>query len=173
MRRHRRITPQEVTDVTDLHARLMHAASPDVMKRAIRDCAWSGVQILPDAVDQVYLHQDCVPCLLGKSNRLPRTHASHIKPSLLAECVSVDFKPVNPLGLGKYIGFYLFTELLVGYKIAVLTRENNHIQLTQAVVQVQSFFKQYGHTMRILRSDAGAVENSADLAWLLELLVLL
>jgi hypothetical protein len=46
--------------VTDLHARLMHAASPDVMKRAIRDCAWPGVPILPDAVDHVYLHQDCV-----------------------------------------------------------------------------------------------------------------
>jgi hypothetical protein len=77
---------------------------------------------------------------------------------------SVDFKPVTPLGLGKFIGFYLFAELTVGYKIAVLTRENNHIQLFQTVVQVQSFFKQHGHTMRVLRSDAGAVENSADLA---------
>jgi hypothetical protein len=151
--------------LTTLHDRLMHAASPDVMKRAIRDCAWPGVQILPDAVDHVYMHQDCVPCLLGKTNRLPRTHASHLKPSLLADSVSVDFKPVTPLGLGKFIGFYLFVELTVGYKIAVLTRGNNHIQLLQAVVQGQSFFKQHGHTIRVLRSDAGAVENSADLAF--------
>lgn len=164
MRSHHRVTPQEVTTVKNLHDRLMHAASPPIMKRAIRDCAWLGVpNIHPDAIDQVYLHQDCVACLLGKSNRLPRTLATNIKPNLIAECVSVDYKPVTPHGLGKYIGFYLFVELSVGYKIAVLTRENNHVQLHQAVVLVRSFYMQYGHTMKTLRADSGTVENTADL----------
>jgi hypothetical protein len=101
---HPRITPSMSAAVTNLHNRLHHAASPAVMAKALRLGAWPEVDILPATVESVYRHQNCLACMLGKSNRLP--HASSVvNPQyLFGECASLDYKSVSP----KSMSWFLF-----------------------------------------------------------------
>jgi hypothetical protein len=146
-----------------------HAASPAVMARAIRYGAWPNVNIEPTVIEQVYLHQDCLPCLLGKMNRLPRSEGSGVKPNL-GEAVSVDYVPVSVMSLGGFTGFYMFVEVTVGFKYAVLTKAHNADILLSAIKLYMAYIHKYGHVLRFLRPDAGTVEK--DIAMCTELALL-
>lgn len=163
MRRKVSIPREHVAKVVKLHDCLHHAASAAVMARALRSGAWPNVDVDPTIVEQVFLHRDCVPCLLGKLNHLPRSMGSRIPPSAIATSVSVDFKPVTPIAIGGFIGFYLFVETTVLYKIAVLTKVHDSSALLAAVQAVHAFFARYGHRMRYLITDAGTVEHAKEL----------
>ena len=73
LRKRQPVSAVALRQALELHANLNHAASAAVMARAIRTGAWPGVSLDPTVVEQLYLHQDCLACLLGKMNRLPRS----------------------------------------------------------------------------------------------------
>lgn len=164
IKRRTSIPQSEVEKVLKLHDSLHHAASAAVMARAIRFGAWPTIDVDPSIVEQVYLHRDCVPCLLGKMNHLPRSMGSGIHPSAIATTVAMDFKPVSPVAIGGFIGFYLFVEVKVLYKIAVLTKSHDSRALLDAIKFVHAFFAKFGHRMRYLLPDAGTVEHAKDLS---------
>ena len=130
------------------------------MAKAIRDGAWPGITVDPTVVENVYLRQDCVPCLLAKFNRPPRSLGSSILPNPFT-VASVDYKPIKPTAIGGYSGFYLFVERTSGYKIVILLKTSPSAQdLITSVSKVSSVFRAYGHRLTILRCDAGKVETS-------------
>ena len=105
LKRHRHLDKTSVRDVIDLHGRLLHAANPAVMARAIRSAAWLTVHLDPGIIEQVFRHTDCLACLLGKIENLPRSQGSGIHPIAVADVLSIDFIPVKPQGVGGWIGY--------------------------------------------------------------------
>jgi hypothetical protein len=71
---------------------LHHAASPVVMTRALRFGAWPNVEPLPTDVERVFSHQNCLACVLGKTNRLPHAFSAETPEYEFGEAVSLDFK---------------------------------------------------------------------------------
>jgi hypothetical protein len=113
-------------------------------------------------IEQLYLHQDCMACLLGKMNRLPRSLGSGIPPNPFT-VVSVDYKSINPTAIGGYTGFYLYIERTFTYKIAILLKQAPNAEIfIDATRRVHAIFKAQGHTLHILRPDAGTVEATAS-----------
>jgi hypothetical protein len=160
----KRVGKIKVCDVVKLHDRLQHAASPAVMARAIRFGAWLGVNVLPSDVEQVYKHQQCLSCLLGKANRLPRSEGSGIKPNIFGEELSADFKPVTPVSICGHIGFYFFLESSKGYKVAVMTKVHDGEHFLEACKFVSALYKKYNNKVSILRFDAGRVEGASEVS---------
>ena len=161
---HRRgVRRGEIDEVVQLHTRLHHAAPSAVMVKAIKNGAWPGVKVNPSVIEQVYLHQDCLACLMGKTNRLSRRFGSGIHPVAVGHTIAMDFKPVNPVGIGGWIGFYMCVETTKGYKWASLVKEHTSGSLLAAVVSIRAFLKGYGHEVRVLRLDAGIVEKAETL----------
>lgn len=157
---HHRIGKQTAISVRKLHDALCHAASPAVMARALRFGAWLNVEIKPTDVEQVFKHQQCLSCMIGKAKLLPRADGTNLKPSLFGMCASVDWKPVSPPALSGEIGFYLFVEATVGFKYAVMSHHHDSESLLHAIKEYICYIKKYSHTLKKLRFDAGTVENS-------------
>jgi hypothetical protein len=101
--------------VKELHECLHHAASPAVMARALRFGAWPNVEMLPTDVERVFSHQNCLACVLGKTNRLPHAFSAETPEYEFGEAVSLDFKVVNPVSVSGHMGFYLFMSGAQGY----------------------------------------------------------
>lgn len=158
-----RVSQSNAFKVHTLHNALRHAASPAVMARALRLGAWTGVDIMPTTVEQVFRHQNCLSCMLGKANRLPRNDGTGLHPNVFGTCASVDFKPVSPPSLAGHIGFYLFTESTTSLKFSVMTKNHDSECLLQAIKDYTNYLQKYNHTLEKLRFDAGTVENSQDL----------
>ena len=133
------------------------------MSRAIKFGAWTGVNdIHPSTIDQVYRKQQCLSCLVGKINHLPRENGSGIRPNIFGQAASVDWVPVNPVSIAGHIGFYMFSEASVDLKFGVLSKTHDSEHLITAVNLFVSHLKQFKHTLRYLRYDAGKVENAAE-----------
>jgi hypothetical protein len=157
------MTKKNIQKIMKWHNCLHHAANPAVMARAIRSGAWPGVDIEPKCIKQTFLHTDCMSCLLGKLNRLPRSIGSGIRQDIMGHTLSVDWKPVSPMALGGAIWFYAFVECSKGYKFVTTSRVHNGEALYQAIYEAVLFFKRYGHYVRVLRMDAGKVEGAEGL----------
>ena len=92
IRKRPHVSKSELCQAVTLHNNLYHAASPAAMAAALRAGAWPGISLDPRIVEQLYLHQDCIACLLGKMNRPPRSLGSGILPNPF-EVISMDYKP--------------------------------------------------------------------------------
>ena len=151
-----------IAKVMWLHSRMNHP-SRSVMAGALRNNAWIGIDDLAASdIERVLGKIDCIFCSQTKLNRLPVNLGSGIRPPGVGHTVSVDFKPCAPKGVGGYIGFYLFSCCLTLYLHVFLVKTHNATGLTAATEQVQLFYARHGHTVKILRSDAGKVETSAE-----------
>ena len=162
-RKTQQVSKTELAKALHFHDVMYHAAAPDVTARALRrGVCWPGVDVDPYVVEQLALHRDCLSCLLAKMNRLPRSLGSGITPALCT-VVSADYKPITPTAIGGYVGFYLFVERTVTYKIVVLLKAPpTSDAFVAATRMVHGVFRTYGHTLQIVRPDAGTVEGSAD-----------
>lgn len=157
-----RISQNTILAVHKLHNALRHAASPAVMARALRFGAWIGIDLLPTAVEQVFNHQQCLSCMLGKANHLARSDGTGIRSAVMGECASVDFKPVTPPSISGQIGMYYFTDSATSYHYAVIVHQHDSAHLCQAIQEYKNHLSRYKHTLKKLRFDAGTVENSKD-----------
>jgi len=106
-RRHH-VCPALIERVMDLHRRLGHP-SRTVMDKAIREGAWTGIDnIMPADITQVFRRRDCIECSLAKLNHVPMGEGSGIRPTLPRHTISLDWKPISPVGIGGYKGFFVF-----------------------------------------------------------------
>ena len=78
---------------------LHHAANSAVRARAIRSGAWPEIDINPNYIEQTFLHRDCMGCLMGKVNTIPRSIGVRIKQDIMGYTLSVDWKPVSPVAI--------------------------------------------------------------------------
>jgi hypothetical protein len=63
-----RISKEQYLQVISLHERMFHA-NPSVMASAIRNYAWTGVDIEPTLINKVFRHYDCEACAKAKRNK--------------------------------------------------------------------------------------------------------
>ena len=155
-----------IAEVMWLHYRMNHP-SRSVMAKALRDGAWIGVQLSATDIEAVLGSISCVVCALAKLNRLPINLGTGIRPTEVGHTVSIDYKPATPVGIGGYTGFYLFCCCLTGFLHGFLVKTKTG--LAPLIEQVKLFYALHGHTMRVLRFDAGSVENSARVDTALQL----
>lgn len=157
------VTAAEITEVMGLHERMYHPSSA-VMARALRSGAWPGTETSPTLVERVFSHRDCLFCALGKMKRIPRPHGSSITP-IFGHEVSVDYLPVKTVAKGGFTGAYIFVERAAGYAWAYLLKKpSSSIWLYKAICYVRSTLNRYQHQLCTVRTDAGSVEASEQLA---------
>jgi hypothetical protein len=161
--RRRPITKKIKAAVKELHECLHHAASPAVMARALRFGAWPNMEMLPTDVERVYTHQDCLACMLGKSNRLPRAFSAETSESSFGEVVSLDYKSVNPVSASGHKGFYLFAERSSRFLFVVLTRSHDSVNELCAIRMYRAYLMKHGHILKTVIVDAGVVEKDQEL----------
>ena len=137
------MSEDEAGQVISLHSRLHHAASPAAMAHALRSGAWPSLVLDPTAVEHVFHARNCIACMLGKSNRLPRSLGSGVSPAPFSMC-SVDYKPINPAAIGGHTGFYFFVERCYIYKYVVFLKDPpNAISFFNSVKQMYAYFSSF------------------------------
>ena len=156
------VTAEEVSAVMSLHDRMYHPSSA-VMASALRTGAWTGVDVSPQLVERVFRRRGCLSCAVGKMKRIPQGLGSAVTPPFGQE-ISVDYLPINTEAKGGFNGAYIFVERSAGYAWAYLTPVHNHHRLLKAVDHVRSCLNRRKFTWTDLRTDAGRVEISHDLA---------
>ena len=75
------------------------------MAHALRSGAWQTISLDPTAVEHVFQDTNCIACLLGKANRLPRSLGLGVSPAPFTMC-SVDYESINPVAIGRHIVFF-------------------------------------------------------------------
>ena len=157
------VTAAEIAEVMELHERMYHPSSA-VMARALRSGAWPGIETSPTLVERVFSHRDCLFCALGKMKRIPRPHGSSITP-IFGHEISVDYLPVKTVAKGGFTGAYIFVERAAGYAWAYLLKKpSNSLWLHKAICYVRTTLNRYQHQLCTVRTDAGSVEASEQLA---------
>jgi hypothetical protein len=156
------VTAAEIDAVMSLHQRMYHPSSA-VMAQALRDGAWTGVDISPTLVERVFNHRDCLFCALGKMKRVPRLSGSRVKP-VFGDEISVDYLPISTVARGNFKGAYVLVERASGYAWAYLTRTNNANWFVKAVCHVRTCLLKHQFKLRVVRTDAGKVEASQEAA---------
>jgi hypothetical protein len=83
-------------------------------------------------------------------------------------CLSADWVPsTGDPAIGGFIGYFIFVDLATGFLSVFLDRtKQNFLKHLKNVIK---FYQSYNHEVRIIRFDAGSVEN-ADLtvSWIQE-----
>ena len=154
LQRRRPVSRADIVQAQRLHNNLQHAASPAVIVDALRHNAWRNITVDPVAVQAAYRSAECLSCRLGKENRPPRSLGSGALEEPFS-VIYVDYKSVNPLGIGGFVGFYMFVEQSTGYKAVVLVKQvPNAAIFVEAVRKIHGFFASHNKTLNIIRPDA-------------------
>ena len=156
-----RLTKQQIADVIDLHERLNHPGSA-VMARAIAAHAWTGISdsITAALIDRVFRNQACLSCHLGQTLHIPHGVGTGAPYPYLGYAISVDYVPVSVVALGGWTGFFCFRELTIGAVFFILCKQK--LELLRALNRVRRYLLSCKCLpLRVLKVDAGTVENAA------------
>jgi hypothetical protein len=80
---------------------------------------------------------------------------------VVGTCLSADWvTSTGDAAIGGFIGYFIFVDLATGFVSVCLDKsKNNFLRHLQNVVR---FYKSYHHHVRVIRVDAGSVENADE-----------
>ena len=153
------VTKEQYLNVISFHERMGHL-NPAVLSRAIRSNAWvSCHDISPKLIDKVFRSYNCIACALAKRNNHARQLGNQIPYMTIGTCISADWVPsTGDAAIGGFVGYFIFVDLATGFISVCLDKtKNNFLKHLKNVIR---FYKSYNHEVRIIRFDAGSVENA-------------
>ena len=152
-----------VHNVIILHKTMGHvnfrALATGVRDNTIRNTGLSYTDIM-----HVAKHIQCVPCTLAKWTR-SLTTSTEIRPNIPFDVVSVDglgpYEPPTIKGCKRAI---IAIDCCTGFMMGKLVRHYNASTLQEFLREIFQFAKQHQFRVRLLRYDAGVIENSHSVA---------
>ena len=175
--------------VLQLHERLCHP-SQAIMELALETSMWIKSEVTVKDIRRVFSKHTCLQCALSKRNsddlnrwsssNTQRTEkkATEFTDTLTNEtrdwkvgeviCVD-DFGPVNPATYSKRNRGFLFKDVASHKLFTSIESSCNSQTFINALEQVVKYFQQYGHTVKVIRSDYSSIYLSEEsTTWLTE-----
>jgi len=154
--------------VYELHNRMNHP-SVDAMCAAVEPGeddtgpAWTNSNLTPAEIRRVFNDEPCLICALSKRNL---DGPAQVKPEDKrvwgpGECLCADPVPlISPAAINCAISFFAFTCMGTGNLHCPTTKSKDTAAYIEALDSVINFYRQHGHTVKVIRTDAEFTLNS-------------
>ena len=146
--------------VWTLHENLGHAEMRNISQQ-IKNGTAGEVDVSPWEIDLVISYQHCLSCAIAKWKRFSEQPSSGVHETIVGHSYSIDYEgPFAVKALGGFTGKFTCVELTTGLGIVNLVKEKGDLY---SIIKLQAQYNsKWGHVMRVLRVDAGTVENSSQ-----------
>jgi hypothetical protein len=152
-----------------LHKSLGHAHFR-AMASAIRDGAITGTELTYQDVMLVAKHVDCTACALAKWSVPENTSSLMVTPTEPFHTISVDgLGPYTPVAVGGYTRAILATCGATLFQMGKLIKKYNGRELVSFLNDIVALAKSKKFVVKVVRYDAGSVENSEEVKHFLRL----
>ena len=144
--------------VWNLHENLGHAEMRNVSQQIMNGKA-GEVDVEPWEIDLVIAHQHCLSCAISKWKSYSEPPSSGVHEIIVGSQWSLDYQgPFAVKAVGGYSGKFTCVELSTGLGLVYLVKGKD--EAYDVVQKLAKYNSKWGHVMRLLRVDAGSVENS-------------
>jgi len=123
----------------------------EIMWKAIKYDHWLNSGIPSEEVRSLWAEYKCVACVMGKSNKIPKSIASMPRTANPGEVISGDPFPVDIPGVTKATWIYLFKCIRTQYWHGFLA--TTKVDFVACLEKVIEWYKKQGWNPLIFRSD--------------------
>ena len=148
--------------VLALHERMGHPNTEAMCQAVDGDTpSWTHCDLTATQIRRIMRSEPCLICLLAKRPKTPVAIPSGDRENMPpGYCISGDIVPVNPPAQDGSTMFFLFADVATGHMQAYTGKSKN--EFLNAFTSTVEFFKHYGHTVKVFRSDSETVLVEGD-----------
>lgn len=158
--RKRKPTHDMCRRVWQLHENLGHSEMRNVAEQ-IKAGEGGVVDVEPWEINLVIAYQHCLSCAISKWKRYSDQPSSGVHEIIVGRSWSMDYQgPFATTAVGGFTGKFTCVELTTGLGVVYLVKAKD--EAYEVVKRLAEYNSMWGRVMRLLRVDAGSVENSVQ-----------